>query len=244
MNIDGQLGDGTTDSRTTPVEVLGITTATSVAIGAYESCAVLTNGKVMCWGENEHGELGDGTTTSSSTPVEVYGITTATQVAVGRDHSCALLTGGAVKCWGLNDEGQLGDGTQPPTAPPLSRYRASRRRRALLWEATTRVPCYADKTIKCWGSGSDLADGQLADSSIPVLISGITTATSIATNFQDSCAMLTDGTVECWGFNLYGQLGDGTTTSSFSTTVTVLGITTAKSIDLGSSSLLCRADRR
>jgi alpha-tubulin suppressor-like RCC1 family protein len=46
--------------------------------------------------------------------------------------------------------------------------------------------------------------------------------------------VLTDGTVECWGFNMYGELGDGTTTPSFSTTVTVLGIMTAKSIDLGS----------
>ena len=65
-------------------------------------------------------------------------------------------------------------------------------------------------------------------------ISGITTATSIATNFQH-CALLTDGTVECWGYNNNGQLGDGTTTSSFGSTVTVSGITTASSIDLGSS---------
>ena len=107
MNIDGQLGDGTTDSRTTPVEVLGITTATSVAIGAYESCAVLTNGKVMCWGYNRYGGLGDGTTTARTTPVEVSGITTATSIALGGSHSCALLTGGAIKCWGSNGNGRL-----------------------------------------------------------------------------------------------------------------------------------------
>jgi len=234
MNSDGQLGDGTTTSRTIPVEVLGITTATSVALGSYESCAVLTNGKVMCWGDNEHGTLGDGTTTSSSTPVEVSGITTATSVALSYDHSCALLSDGKVKCWGLNDEGQLGDGTTTNSLTPMS---VSGITTATSIAVGNDHSCalLSNKTVTCWGSGLDLADGQGVDSSTPVLISGITTATSIATNFQHSCAMLTNRTVECWGFNSDGQLGDGTTTSSYRTTVTVLGITTAKNIDLGSS---------
>ena len=92
-NNEGQLGDGTTTTRSTPVEVSGITTARSVATGGYESCAVLSDGKVKCWGDNTNGGLGDGTTTDRSTPVEVSGITTATQVTVSYDPRapCCLM---------------------------------------------------------------------------------------------------------------------------------------------------------
>jgi alpha-tubulin suppressor-like RCC1 family protein len=65
------------------VEVSGITTATSIALGGYHSCAVLTDGTMKCWGYNGNGELGDGTTTDRTTPVEVSGITTATSIALG-----------------------------------------------------------------------------------------------------------------------------------------------------------------
>jgi alpha-tubulin suppressor-like RCC1 family protein len=233
-NTEGQLGDGTTTTRSTPVEVLGITTARSVATGGYESCAVLSDGKVKCWGDNQYGGLGDGTTTDRATPVEVSGITTATEIAVSYDHSCALLSDGKVKCWGLNDDGQLGDGTTTDSNTPVD-VSGITTATSIAVGGDHSCALLSDKTIKCWGSGSDVADGTLDDRSTPVIISGITTATSIATNFQHSCAVLTDGTIECWGFNAQGQLGDGTTTSSFASTVTVSGITTATSIDTGSS---------
>ena len=233
-NNEGQLGDGTTTTRSTPVEVSGITTARSVATGGYESCAVLSDGKVKCWGDNTNGGLGDGTTTDRSTPVEVSGITTATQVAVSYDHSCALLSDGKVKCWGLNEVGQLGDGTTTDRTTPVEVSGITTATRMAVGGDHS-CALLSDGKVKCWGSGSDVADGTFDDTSTPVTISGITTATSIATNFQHSCALLTDGTVECWGYNSNGQLGDGTTTSSFRSTVTVSGITTASSIDLGSS---------
>ena len=110
-NGHGQLGDGTTTDRTTPAEVSGITTATSIALGSYHSCALLGDGTVMCWGRNDYGQLGDGTTTDRLTPVEVSSITTASSIALGGYHSCALLTGGTMKCLGDNNHGQLGDGT-------------------------------------------------------------------------------------------------------------------------------------
>ena len=71
----------------------------------------------------------------------------------------------------------------------------------------------ADGTMKCWGSNDygQLGDGTTTNSTIPVEVSGITTATSIAMGRVHSCALLTDGTVKCWGLNDYGQLGDGTT---------------------------------
>ena len=196
-NLYGQLGNGTLGSGTdspTPVDVSGITTAASIALGAYHSCALLTDGTVKCWGRDHKGQLGNGdeTTADSATPVDVSGITTATSLAPGGSqpnyHSCALLTGGTVKCWGSGYYGQLGN------------------------EIT----------------------GTTADSATPVDVTGITTATSIAVGGQFSCAVLTDGTVKCWGENIYGQLGNGTTTPQTSTTpVDVSGITTATSIALG-----------
>jgi alpha-tubulin suppressor-like RCC1 family protein len=122
LNSDGnygQLGDGTTTTRNTPVEVSGITSASRVSLGYSHSCAVLTSGKVMCWGYNYYGQLGDGTTTDRKTPVEVSGITTASSVFLGYFHSCALLTNGKVMCWGRNNYGQLGDGTTSSRNTPV-----------------------------------------------------------------------------------------------------------------------------
>ena len=118
-NDVGQLGDGTTTSSSTPVEVSNIKTATSIALGGYHSCALLTDGAMKCWGNNDQGQLGDGTTTNRATPVEASGITTATSIALGYSHSCALLTDGKIKCWGRNDYGQLGDGTTTSSSTPV-----------------------------------------------------------------------------------------------------------------------------
>lgn len=77
LNGNGQLGDGTTTDRSTPVQVSGITTATQISLGYTHSCAILQDGTMKCWGENVFGQLGDGTNSDSATPVQVSGITTA-----------------------------------------------------------------------------------------------------------------------------------------------------------------------
>ena len=70
-NDDGQIGDGSTIDRLSPVQVAGIANATSVTVGTFHACALLTDGTVRCSGKNDKGQLGDGTTTSSAVPVTV-----------------------------------------------------------------------------------------------------------------------------------------------------------------------------
>ncbi len=236
----GQLGNGIfTSSTTTPVTVIGITTATAVAAGIYHSCALLTGGTVNCWGFNGFGSLGNGTHSDASTPVVVTGITTATAISAGYEHSCALLTGGSVKCWGLNGSGQLGNGTTTNSSTPVTVTGITT---AVAISAGGEHTCalLTSGTVNCWGGN---ASGQLGNGTTltwpnPLPVTGITTATAISAGGYHTCALLTGGAAYCWGGNAVGQLGNGTTTNS-TTAVPVTGITTAVVIDAGGYQHTC-----
>jgi alpha-tubulin suppressor-like RCC1 family protein len=131
LNASGELGDGTTTDRPTPVPSTHLAGATAYDLGGTFSggaergtACKATGGHALCWGYNGQGQLGDGTTTDSLTPVTVMWdddpdeddvhlvpLTGVTDVAVGGDHACALVGGGQVWCWGANGAGQLGDNT-------------------------------------------------------------------------------------------------------------------------------------
>jgi alpha-tubulin suppressor-like RCC1 family protein len=125
-NASGQLGDGTTTERDSPVAVLGSMTFVSVstggdAAGNGHACGLTASGAAYCWGANETGQLGIGTYgySSSSTPVPVAGGLTFAAVAAGSNfngfagqaHTCGVTIAGAAYCWGDNAHGQLGVGT-------------------------------------------------------------------------------------------------------------------------------------
>ncbi|MDD3645814.1 MAG: prepilin-type N-terminal cleavage/methylation domain-containing protein [Candidatus Gracilibacteria bacterium] len=120
-NASGQLGDNNspTDSSI-PVSVSGLTGVKKIGAGYYFSCALLNDGTVKCWGDNDSGQLGDGTTASSSTPVDVSGLTGVSDISVGGGYVCAELNDGTAKCWGENRYGQLGDGTINESHVPVS----------------------------------------------------------------------------------------------------------------------------
>ena len=212
----GQLGDGSTTTRISPVSVGGITTATQISMGSDTACVVLAAGTVKCWGDNQGGGLGDGTTINSSSPVSVVGITTAIQVSVGNHSSCALLSGGTVKCWGYNYSGQLGDGSTTTSSSPVSVGGITT---ATQVSAGGDKACavLADGTIKCWGTngagalGDDTTVGWAWSdySATPVTVVGITNATQVSSGSNRACAVLSDGTAKCWGAG-GGTQGDGT----------------------------------
>ncbi|MFD0369474.1 hypothetical protein [Streptomyces sp. NPDC127114] len=119
LNTDGQLGDASTQDRTVPVPVSGLTEVVSVAGGVYHSVAVRADGTVRAWGAGD--ALGDGVGARSTVPVQVCAVgqtvpctsflTGVKGVAAGAYHSLAARTDGTAVAWGDNNWGAIGDGT-------------------------------------------------------------------------------------------------------------------------------------
>src|SRR5437773_11735111 len=117
LNDDGQLGDGTTIQRTSPVLVSG-GPFSDVTAGGSHTCALTSAGTTYCWGANDHGQLGDGTTTMRTSPVLVAGGLTFVSLSAGGSHTCGVTVSGAY-CWGANGNGQLGSGRTTDSAMPV-----------------------------------------------------------------------------------------------------------------------------
>jgi len=220
-NSTGDVGDGTTTLRASPVKVAGLGDVTAVAAGGGEntgagvgtyyghSCAIASGGVIWCWGGNESGQLGDGTNAQQPSPVKVAGLRDpATAVAVGDRHTCAVAAA-AVWCWGANGSGQLGDGTTTNRLGPVQAIPSGATAVAAGAEHACAV---AGGALACWGdnssgqsNGGANAPGILAKPN-PVALGAITPA-STATGGAHSCAAGTGGELACFGANDHSQLG-------------------------------------
>ena len=210
------IGDGTTLERNVPKRVLdGVVHA---AVGQQHACAVLRDGTVRCWGNNDRGELGDGTTLSRTEPVRVAAIDDAIQVALGHRHSCALRKSGSVACWGADQAGQLGRGTNLDDASSDA-FAATAGRVIDVTDARQVVAgknftcaLVAGGDVRCWGSGREggLGNGLPAAHSAPVAVRwswepkpsarlGSVEVLEVQVGESCSCARLSDGAVRCWG---------------------------------------------
>src|SRR6516164_3844904 len=108
-NERGELGDGTRNNSSTPVEAQGLTDAISVSAGVDHTCAVRSNGTVVCWG-NDETRPGPGTGGDNLTPTPVAGLTGILNVSCGGFFTCVRDSAENVECWGDNYRGKLGDG--------------------------------------------------------------------------------------------------------------------------------------
>ncbi len=246
--------------RTQQFTATGVGGATAIDLGSFHSCALLQDGSVRCWGQNDLGQLGNGTTNDSATPVTVVGITGAAAVRAGGFHTCARFPDGTVQCWGRNSNGQLGD-------PAFTAYQSPTPVRVAGLTATVvsaggfhNCALPGDRTVQCWGHngfgqlGNGTGDPDFltqnrfqdgTSNPTPVTVSGITTAAAVSAGGWHTCALLQDGTVRCWGDNTWGQLGDGAPVPGSPgpgrepprrrsvVPVTVTGITTAVAIEAG-----------
>src|SRR6185503_858104 len=169
------------------------------------------------------------TTTTRLVPVDVAGLSAnVVAISTGSNHACAVTQEGAVKCWGQNGSGQLGDGSTTSRLVPVDVVGLSSGvvKIALGFRHTCAIT--AAGGVKCWGTNGA---GQLGDnwgesySSVPVDVIGLPSkAIAIAAAFAHTCALLEGGAVECWGWNLHGELGNGSAEDTSPVPVDVVGL--------------------
>jgi alpha-tubulin suppressor-like RCC1 family protein len=209
LTIAGPTGAGT------------LSNVTGLAAGTDFTCALLAGGTVDCWGSlaDTIGPNSTPTPTIDSTaPTPVSGVSGVAALVAGRSHICALLSNQTIDCWGDNVQGELGTGNMndSPTPVPVPGLTG-----VTVIAAGSLSTCAAlqGSTVDCWGVmyALDLAP----KNSIPTLISRFDAVIGLAAGAAHGCALLQEGTVSCWGSNGSGQLGNDTTTSSF-TPLTVL----------------------
>jgi alpha-tubulin suppressor-like RCC1 family protein len=221
----GALGDADDDSSGTPVPVAGISDALAVAAtDSDNTCALLQGGQVDCWGPNEDGEVGNGTTTEQDTPTPVELPDPAVDVEPGRDSTCALLTDHTVECWGDNQYGELGDGTIISTLQPdQSGLTGIPDVSQIASPEISECAALQSGSVECWGSADDEELGipptsapdvcSAGDpcSKTPLTVAGIQNVEMVTDGGGTfSCALLSGGSVSCWGWNGEGELGTGT----------------------------------
>ncbi len=239
----GQLGatsacGGGSNSYATPKAVAGIASLVGLGLGSAHSCAVKKDGSASCWGNNAEGELGatPGASclgTASAVPLVVSGLSSVVAIAGYGGHACALKSDGTVSCWGGNFFGQLGTpssdtcGSQACSKTPVA-VKGLSGVAQLAQGSTSAHTCVRkmDGTVLCWGINnygqlgvkSNDTCGNQPCSQTPIVVAGLSSVADIAVGNSHTCALKTDGTVLCWGWNGQGQLGDGTTINHASPT--------------------------
>jgi alpha-tubulin suppressor-like RCC1 family protein len=253
LNSKGQLGVGNTANygvASKDIESLSWTPyghfATQIAAGAEHTCGLMPDGSVICWGDNTYGQLGTGAVVnvgyqpadlaaSSYAYVSLGTGKSATKIAAGAYHTCALLQDGTVKCWGENNYGQLGLGDNTNRGSNTSEMGDNLTALDFgVGQVVTDIAAGANHTcvilkggqLKCWGrnifgqlgigSTADMGDntGEMGIGLSPVSLGSGATVLSVGAGTDHTCAILTipsqgDPIVKCWGRNDYGQLGIG-----------------------------------
>jgi alpha-tubulin suppressor-like RCC1 family protein/tRNA A-37 threonylcarbamoyl transferase component Bud32 len=210
-NLHGQLGSKGAVATFTPLRVDGSGYA-GLAVGWNHSCALTRGGTAVCWGQNTFGQLGDGSTTDRTAPTAVEGGMRFSALAAGSAHSCALAPGGAAFCWGRNTHGQVGDGSTADRTGP-ARVRAPGGFASITAGSVHSCALTRGGAAFCWGRNNygQLGDGSTTDRGVPVQVAGGHAFASIRANgAAHTCGTTRAGETLCWGYNVEGQLGDGT----------------------------------
>jgi YD repeat-containing protein len=231
-NTYGQLGNGTTTHYKTPTILTNFSivpskeTMVQVSVGRVHSLAVTSQGRMYAWGSNDSRQLGDGTYNDRLTPtlINVPNLQSGESIAhisAGSSHSLAVTSQGRVYAWGSNWGGQLGDGTYndrlTPTLINVPSLQSGESIAHISAGSSHSLAVTTQGRVYAWGYNGEgrLGDGTSNDRSTPTLInvpnlqSG-ETIIQVTAGYFHSLAVTTQGRVYAWGWNFYGQLGDGT----------------------------------
>lgn len=184
-NESGELGNPTLKFSSAPVDVQNLPRAIAITAGSTVSgtskcpacygytCALISDGSVQCWGEDQNGELGNGATALVATPspVTVVGLNNAVSIVGGEGHVFAIRADGTVAAWGANRCGELGDGTMNDATKPVT-VQGLKQVTSVSSGACHACALSADGGVQCWGDGSDgeLGNGDNASSLTPVRV--------------------------------------------------------------------------
>jgi alpha-tubulin suppressor-like RCC1 family protein len=241
---DGYSQTSNTATVTITVRPFG---AISISAGGEHTCAVMVDHTARCWGRNtyfgRYGQLGNNTTTNSSVPAKVVDpadTTTAlggiASISAGTGTTCAVMTDSTARCWGNNTNGALGNNTTTDSlvaatvVDPADTTQALSGIASITAGVTVTCALMTDSTARCWGNNTygQLGNNTNTNSSVPVTVVDPADTTqalggiaSITSGANHACALMTDSTARCWGFNAYGQLGNNTNTDA-SVPVTVV----------------------
>jgi alpha-tubulin suppressor-like RCC1 family protein len=220
---DGPLvGDGTGVTTYSFMPVLDLTDAIDITAGDKHACALRASGAAVCWGENAEGQLGDGTRDPHASPVDVLG-GPYDDLAAGDLHTCARRLDGHVDCWGSGERGALGNGGTTDSLVPVEVVGVTDAD-AIAAGALFSCVLRSGGVATCWGSGTDgsLGDGTIGERSQPANSVSLADIVELSARTSEHvCARTGGGDVYCWGDNLYGQIGDGTSNNDRSKPVPI-----------------------
>ena len=189
----------------------------SMDAGYEHTCGIIANGSAMCWGYNNHGQIGDGTNgTDRLNPVFVNTTNSFISIDSGDWHSCGLLSNGSAMCWGYNNYGQIGDGTNGTDR--LNPVFVNTTNKFVSIDAGDWHSCglLANGSAMCWGANDfgKIGDGTTTTPRVnPVFVNTTNTFVSVSAGGRHSCGIISNGSAMCWGYNGFGGIGDGTTTT-------------------------------
>lgn len=239
-NSEGQVGSGTFAAFSAPVAVSGVHGAVAVAAGYNHSCALLGDGTVRCWGDDTYGQLGDGrVSVTSATPVVMVGASNVVSIGAGGHHTCIVVGSvGTVQCLGNGQYGVLGNNSGA-NAPALVTALGVAGAVGVYGTADETCALFGAGNAACWGfnNSGGLGNGTLVSSGTATAVKDLANAISLTNGDgadDHKCAVLSDGTLRCWGPNATGALGNGTFTGS-TVPVSVVGIDDAVAAAAGGS---------